>query len=216
MHTYATDAKDRESVPLWLAALAVAATLLLNYILKVLNLQVPWWVDAPSVMGFYGLFYQLFDGFVWILRIGPLRFSDIPNLKGTWVGVIRSSYQDSTDIRGVIIYIRQTWSKIGVRLETETSSSLSTMAAVYTDNSLQPGLKYEYMNEPAARSPKELQIHRGIVNLIFSSDRKTLQGDYFTSRSRQTYGEMVFQRVSDQYLSREKALEKASSFLSNI
>ncbi|WP_422393876.1 hypothetical protein [Phormidium tenue] len=53
MHTYATDSKDRESTPLWLSALAVATTLSLNSLLKVLNLQVPWWIDALSVMGFY-------------------------------------------------------------------------------------------------------------------------------------------------------------------
>ncbi|MEI2580010.1 Cap15 family CBASS effector [Scytonema sp. PRP1] len=216
MHTYATDAKDREWVLLWIAALAVVATLLLNYVLKVLNLQVPWWLDAPSVMGFYGLLYELFDEVIWALRIGPIRFSDIPNLRGTWVGVIRSSYQTGTETRGVIIYIRQTWSKISVQLETETSRSKSTMAAVYTENSSEPGLKYEYANEPGARSPETMQPHRGIVNLVLSPDRKTLKGDYFTSRSRQTYGEMVFQRVSYECLTRQEALQKASSFLASM
>ncbi|MCC5663228.1 hypothetical protein LC653_04585 [Nostoc sp. CHAB 5784] len=216
MHSYATDAKDREWVLLWIAALAVVATLLLNYLLKVLNLQVPWWLDAPSVMGFYGLFYQLFDDVVWALKIEPIRFSNIPNLRGTWVGVIKSSYENGTETRGVILYIRQTWSKISVRLETETSKSTSTMAAVYTEDSSEPGLKYEYTNEPAASSPQTMQPHRGIVNLVLSPDRKTLKGNYFTSRSRQTYGEMIFQRVSDKSLTRQEALAQASSFLANI
>lgn len=216
MHSYATDAKDREWVLLWIAALAVVATLFLNYLLKVLNLQVPWWIDAPSVMGFYGLFYQLFDEVVWALRLEPIRFSNIPNLRGTWVGVIRSSYQNGTETRGVIIYIRQTWSKISVELETETSRSKSTMAAVYTEDSSEPGLKYEYTNEPGARSPETMHSHRGMVNLVLSPDRKTLKGNYFTSRSRQTYGEMVFQRVSNKPLTRQEALQKASTFVSTI
>ncbi|BAZ51678.1 hypothetical protein NIES4103_43360 [Nostoc sp. NIES-4103] len=216
MHSYATDAKDRETILLWIATLAVVATLLLNYLLKVLNIEVPWWLDAPSVMGFYGLFYQLFDDVVWALKFEPIRFSNIPNLRGTWVGVIRSSYQNGTETRGVILYIRQTWSKISVEIETETSRSKSTMAAVYTQDSSEPGLKYEYTNEPSARSPETMQPHRGIVNLVLSPDRKTLKGNYFTSRSRQTYGEMVFQRVSEQHLERSDALQKASSFIENI
>ncbi|BAZ28330.1 hypothetical protein NIES4074_07610 [Cylindrospermum sp. NIES-4074] len=214
MHTYATDAKDRELIPLWLAAAAVAATLLLNYLLKVLNLEVPWWVDAPSVMGFYGLFYQLFDEYLWIQKIGFLRFSDIPNLQGTWVGVIKSSYQGGTEFPGVILYVRQTWSKISIQLETEKSKSKSIMAAVCTESSSEPGLRYEYSNEPNAFNSQAMNSHKGIVNLVLSPDKKTLTGSYFTSQTRQTYGEMVFERVSNQCLTRQEALRKVNNSVS--
>ncbi|AFZ25690.1 hypothetical protein Cylst_3553 [Cylindrospermum stagnale PCC 7417] len=211
MHTYATDAKDRELIPLWLAAAAVAATLLLNYVLKVLNLQVPWWVDAPSVMGFYGLFYQLFDEFLWRQKIGILGFSEIPNLRGTWVGVIKSSYQGGTEFPGVILNVRQTWSKISVQLETEKSKSKSIMAAVCTESAPEPGLKYEYSNDPNPFNTQGMNTHKGIVNLVLSSDKKTLKGNYFTSQTRQTYGEMVFERVSNQYLTRQEALRNVNN-----
>lgn len=216
MHTYATDAKDREFIPLWLAAFAVASTLLLNYVLKILGLQIPWWVDAPSVMGFYGLLYEIFDNFLWQLGLGSIRLSEIPNIRGTWVGVIKSSYGGGTEVRGVVIYVRQTWSKLSVQIETENSRSYSTMAVVNTDNSPEYGLKYEYMNEPATFSLQTMQTHRGTANLRLARDGITLKGEYYTGRSRQNIGDMVFRLVSAQYLAREEALNQASSFLANL
>lgn len=216
MHSYGTDAKDRETIPLWLAALAVAATLLLNYLLNVLKLQIPWWVDAPSVMGFYGLLHTRFDNLLWHLQIGSIHFSEIPDLRGTWVGVVKSSYQGGTEVRGVLMYIRQTWLKLSVQLETANSRSLSTMASINTLNSYEPGLKYEYVNEPSALSVQTMQPHRGTNHLRLEPDGITLKGDYFTNRNRLNYGEMVFRLVSRKYLTRQEALQQASSYLANL
>lgn len=210
MHTYATDANDRESIPLWLAALAVAATLFLNYLLKALNFQVPWWIDAPSVMGFYGLLYELFDNLLWRLRFKAIHLSEIPNLRGTWVGVVKSSYGGGTETRGVILYVRQTWSKLSVQVETETSRSFSTMAVVNTSNSSEPGLKYEYINEPGTFSVQTMQTHRGTANLRLTPDGAILKGEYYTGRGRQNIGDMVFHKISTQFLTRETALKQAN------
>ena len=211
MHAYATNAPDRKSIPVWLAFFAVVATLLLNFILKSIKLEVPWWVDAPSVMGFYGLIYQWFDKFLWSQKFEFISLSSIPNLKGTWVGTIHSSYGGGTDVPGVILYIRQTWTGINVRLVTQTSSSYSIMAAVNTHNSSEPSLKYEYMNEPSALSVDTMNAHRGTTNLQLSPDGKELVGDYFTGRGRQSLGTMEFRLISRQYLTREEALRQAGS-----
>jgi SMODS-associating 2TM, beta-strand rich effector domain len=206
MHTYATDAKDRETVPLWLAALAVAATLFLNYLLKTLSFQVPWWIDAPSVMGFYGLF----DNLLWQLRFKAIHLSEIPNIRGTWVGIVKSAYGGGTETRGVILYVCQTWSKLSVQIETETSRSFSTMAVVNTSNSSEPGLKYEYINEPGTFSVQTMQTHRGTANLRLTPDGATLKGEYYTGRGRQNIGDMVFHKISTQFLTRETALKQAN------
>lgn len=213
MHTYATDSKDRESVPLWLAALAVAATLSLNSLLKFLNLQVPWWIDAPSVMGFYGVFYALFDNFLWRLPFQVIYLSEIPNIRGTWIGVIKSSYGEGAEVSGVILYIHQTWSKISIQVETETSKSFSVMAAVNTKNSPEFGLKYEYISEPGTFSLQTMQTHRGTSNLRLTYDSTTLKGEYYTGRGRQNIGEMTFHKVSPQFLNREAALKCARQAL---
>lgn len=208
MHAYATDAKERETIPLWLAAAAVALTLGLNSSLKFLKLEVPWWVDAPSVMGFYGLLHQWFDQYLWTQKVGPLAFSSIPNLRGTWRGTIHSSYGGGTDVPDIILYVRQSWTGINVRLETENSGSFSIMAAVNTQESSEPSLKYEYMNEPSALSAESMQTHRGTANLKLSPDGLSLDGDYFTGRGRQSLGTMDFKLVSRDYLNRQQALSQ--------
>ncbi|MBN3945015.1 MAG: hypothetical protein HWQ38_00365 [Nostoc sp. NMS7] len=210
MHAYATDTSERESIPVWLAFFAVAAALLLSYIVKNMKLEVPWWIDAPSVMGFYGLIYQWFDKFLWCQQFKFISFSSIPNLRGTWVGVIHSSYGGGTDVPGVILYTRQTWTRINLRLVTQNSSSYSIMAAVNTHDSSEPSLKYEYMNEPSALSVNTMNAHRGTANLQLSPDGKELAGDYFTGRGRQNLGTMEFKFISREYLTREEALRRVA------
>jgi hypothetical protein len=207
MHVYATDAKDRRDLPIWGASIAVACTLFLNWALQAWDLSVPWWVDAPSVMGFYGLFSQWFDKYLWRLKVGPLSISDIPDLNGTWVGVIHSTYDGRTEVPDVVLYIRQTWTRIGVELQTENSRSYSTMAAVNTPGSSEAGLKYEYINEPFALSLETMHLHRGNTSLKISPDGRTLEGDYFSGRGRQNVGTMTFHLVSRQVLPRAKAIQ---------
>ena len=61
MHPYATDSSERKQVPLILAGFAIAAAWGLTRLLMVLDFQIAWWIDAPSTMLFYGIFYTLFD-----------------------------------------------------------------------------------------------------------------------------------------------------------
>ncbi|MEM7726699.1 MAG: hypothetical protein AAF208_10040 [Cyanobacteria bacterium P01_A01_bin.45] len=208
MHAYATNASERESIPVWLASIAIVGAILLSSTLKSMNLEAPWWIDAPSVMGLYGMVYQWFDKSLWCQKFASICFSSIPNLKGTWVGVIHSSYGGGTDVPGVMLHIRQTWTSINIRLFTQTSSSYSIMAAVNTYNSSEPSLKYEYMNEPSALSVDTMNSHRGTANLQLSPDGKELTGDYFTGRGRQSLGTMEFRLISRKYLKREEALRQ--------
>ncbi len=206
MHAYATDAEDRKLVPTVLAVVAVAATLLLIYEIEALKIQIPWWIDAPSVMGFYALFYGLYDKFLWRLRFSSIPLSKIPDVGGVWAGVLTSSYDKGTKIN-VVVYIDQTWSKISIRLETETSISFTTMAALNTEESLDPGLKYEYLSEPGAFAKETMHIHKGTGHLRLSSDSKALTGDYYTGRDRRNFGTLELHFVSKKKMSREEALK---------
>lgn len=208
MHAYATNASERESTPIFLAFLAVAAALTLSSALNIMKLEVPWWIDAPSVMGFYGLIYRWFDKYLWFQKFAFISFSSIPNLQGTWMGTIRSSYSNGTDVPDVILYIRQTWTRLNLQLITRNSSSYSIMAAVNTYESSEPCLKYEYMNEPSALSVNTMNTHRGTANLQLSPDGNQLRGDYFTGRGRQNLGTMEFKLISRKYLARAEVLRE--------
>ncbi len=207
MHAYATDAEDRRLVPTTLAVLSIGAALLLVYVVGLLKIQIPWWVDAPSVMGFYGIFYGLYDKQLWRIHIGPLHLSAIPYVGGVWAGVLTSSYNEGTKIN-VVVSIKQTWSKISIRLETETSTSYTVMAALNTEESLDPGLKYEYLSEPGQFAKETMHIHRGTGHLRLSSDGKMLTGDYYTGRDRRNFGTLELHFVSQKAMSREEALKK--------
>ncbi|WP_441339200.1 hypothetical protein [Pseudanabaena sp. Chao 1811] len=122
---------------------------------------------------------------------------------------MHSSYND-TDYDGIVLYVHQTWSSVSVQLQTMTSSSRSTMASINTLDSSESTLKYEYMNEPTARSLQTMSIHRGTANMRLSPDGLSLEGDYFTGRGRQTFGDMRFKLMSRDRITRDKALEKYS------
>lgn len=213
MHAYATDAEDRKSIPIWLTIVAVAAALLFDYTLKRIGLKAPWWLDTPAVMGFYGLLHLLFDKYAWRW---PLKLSAIPDLNGTWVGTIKSSYDGglNTDKINVVLYIFQTWSKLSARLETDHSRSFSTMAALNTDASPEQGLKYEYLNEPMSTVAETMHSHRGTAHLRLSPCKTILEGDYYTGRDRRNVGSLSLRRVSRNCLNRDEALNQASISLS--
>src|SRR5947208_13810355 len=81
MHGYSTDSSERRMVPLLLALLAIALAWASSKFLAVAQLSLPWWVDAPSSMAFYGALYALFDRYLWrnslVHKLGLAR---IPNL----------------------------------------------------------------------------------------------------------------------------------------
>jgi hypothetical protein len=62
-------------------------------ILTVTHPLVPWWLDAPSSLAFYGALYAIFDKYLWrkglVFRLGLVR---IPNLAGLWHGYLVSSF----------------------------------------------------------------------------------------------------------------------------
>ena len=209
MHVYASDAEDRKTVPTVLAVIGIVATLFLVYLIQALKFQIPWWVDAPSVMGFYALFYRLYDRVLWRLHVGPIYLSMIPDVSGVWAGVLTSSYNEGTKIN-IVFFIEQRWSKISIKTETETSTSYTTMAALYTAESHEPRLTYEYLSTPKAFAVKTMNIHPGTGHLVLSPAFRTLtgKGEYYTGRGRQTLGELNLHFVSKQMIEYEEAIKR--------
>jgi hypothetical protein len=205
MHEYATDV-DRTRILIVLAVLAIGAAFVFNALLQKLMIQIPWWVDAPSVMGFYLIFYAWYDQVLWRVRIGLFPLSKIPDVSGVWAGVLTSSFQNKTKYE-IVFYIPQTWSKISIRTETVTSTSSTIMGALNTDHSPHPGLYYEYISEPGAFATETMHAHKGTGHLKLSADNKTLTGDYYTGRDRITFGTLDLHFVSKKKVSREEALK---------
>jgi hypothetical protein len=192
MHPYATDLDKRRYVPLSVAIASIVAAWSSSALLVALKLNLPWWVDAPSVLGFYGLFFVAFDKRLW--RLSPMRrLLGMPDLNGTYRGYVRSSFDRHRSRYAAILRIRQTWTEINIVMTTRTSSGQSVNASIITETGT---LTYEYLNEPKAGTIGTMHIHRGTGTLNLVSDGR-LEGEYYSGRDRQTYGLMHFVRVEE-------------------
>lgn len=198
MHPYTTDSTERKIVPLYIAGLSILAAWSLNRSLVGMQITFPWWVDAPSIIGFYGLLYTIFDRYLWkwelLRRIGVVK---VPDLNGTWNGHLASSFDKHATKQDGTIKIFQSWSRISIILETEYSKSYSVIAGIITKNPSGVVVTYEYLNEPKPNAKLTMHTHRGTVRLTVETDRKAFEGEYYSGRDRQNFGILRFERVAD-------------------
>ena len=200
MHPYATDSGERKYVTFLLAIISILSAWLLNEVLlnDLLGLASFWWLEAPSVFGFYGLFYIIFDKYLWqvsiLHRAGLVK---VPDLNGAWKGCILSSLDHHEAEKDATIKIRQSWTQISIDLKTHNSRSRSLTATVLTEDQNGIVISYEYLNEPRYSAKTTMHIHQGACRFTLSSDRQKLEGEYYTGRDRQTYGILSFKKLSN-------------------
>ena len=189
MHSY--DLEGREKVFIGLAVISIIFAWLLNSGLSAIEYEPQWWLRIPSFAGIYSALYWLFDRHIWRWRLlKKLGIIKTPDLNGTWVGVIQSSYQGTTTEFTAII--TQRWSKISIILETSESDSRSNAAILKVVDLPFPELIYTYSNEPKSKAPDTMNIHRGAAILEYKNF--SLEGTYFTGRGRNTYGGIHLQK----------------------
>ncbi|BFU45634.1 hypothetical protein [Krasilnikovia sp. MM14-A1004] len=202
VHPYSHDSGRTRIVLLALAAGSILLAWGLGRALDALDVEPPWWLDTPAVVGFYGILWQLYDRLLWRLPIGPRTLSGIADYRGIWDGHLHSSYNGGTEVEASLT-IRQTSSRILVEMGRGQSGSFSRMAMLCGEPGSERGLQYLYTNRPhnEPREPEAggvgviaMTIHEGVSRLLLSEDGTTLTGDYQNDRHRQTYGTMSFTR----------------------
>ena len=190
MHSYEADGRTR--VIIALAAVSVLLAWLLNAGLDSVDVQLSWWIDAPSVAAFFSAAYWAFDRYVWRLDVlRKIGFVHVPNLDGKWNGEVKSSHGDGSS-QPVSVVIYQRWSKMVIRLDTEQSRSHSTLAAIKTDDAIAPDLTYLYFNEPRPDAQGTMEAHRGTAQLELSGE--ALVGIYYSGRGRREMGTIALKR----------------------
>ena len=194
MHGYSTDSGERRVVPLLLASAAIILAWVSSRILAITQLSVPWWLDAPSSLAFYGVLYSLFDTYLWrndlVSKLGLTR---IPNLAGRWNGYLISSFDGHAKRHHFVINIFQSWTHIAIFLTTTTSMSRSCAAMIQVDDPDGVALIYQYQNQPLADAMKTMHMHYGTVVLKVSNG-DCLSGDYYAGRDRRTFGRICCRR----------------------
>src|SRR5260370_28944870 len=194
MHGYSTDSGERRVVPLLLASAAITLAWASSKRLAVMHLSLPWWLDAPSTLGFYGALYTLFDRNLWRNRlVRKLGLDRIPNFAGRWRGYLISSFDGHVKRHDLMINIFQTWTQITVFLTTATSMSRSSAAMIQVEDPEGVALIYQYQNQPLADAMKTMHMHFGTAMLRVSND-DCLVGDYYAGRDRRTFGRIYCRR----------------------
>ena len=195
MHGYSTDSSERRVVPFLLASVAIALAWVSSRILALTHLFVPWWLDAPSSLAFYGALNALFDRYLWrsslIAKLGLVR---IPNLAGQWHGYLVSSFDGHEKRHRLVITIFQSWTHISVFLTTATSMSRSCAAVIQVDDPEGVALIYQYQNQPLADAMKTMHMHYGTAMLRVRNGDCCLVGDYYAGRDRRTFGRIYCRR----------------------
>ena len=187
MHPYSTDLDERRPTLFVLVLFSIVAAWMLSKGVAALGKTIPWWADAPSIWGFYGIFYWVVD------RWGWRGISRLPNLNGTWRGYMTSSFDEHAERHAITMRIQQTWTKLRVTLEADRSRSHSVLGGILTSSLPGPELAYEYVNEPRADAAAGMHAHHGIVRAQIRGD--VLDGDYYTGRDRASNGVLRVERV---------------------
>jgi hypothetical protein len=183
-----TDSYEKRLVPLLLAAPAIVLAWATSKLIAAAHSSVPWWLDAPSSLAYYGALYALFDKRLWrnaLLR--KLGLSRIPNLAGRWRGYLVSSYDAHQKRHEVPLQIFQNWTQIVIFLTTASSISHSRSAMIQLDDPEGVSLIYQYENHPLSYATKGMHMHYGTAMLRLA-DNDTLAGHYYAGRDRRTFG----------------------------
>ena len=189
---------NRSHVGRWLGRLAAAISAGLVFVLlavvdlaRLLKIDVnlpPMVLSLVGAGAVYAGLYWLFDRAIW--KLGPVsRILKAPNLAGTWrVSGLRMEQQPPQPWSGQITIV-QSWDKLRVHLDTQTSCSDSVAAALLHDAAAGYRLMYHYKNQPRMGAAG-LAAHHGFAELTFAPDGQTATGEYFNGRGRNTYGTM--------------------------
>jgi len=212
MHSYSVDSGSRLRIAIWIGAISIVLVESTSPYLGLLAPMMPygWHPSAPTVGVISGAIIYLFDRHLWatwpVRKIGLVR---VPNLSGTWSGTVFSSHQieesdekESENGVGVEVKIQQTWRKILVELETESSRSESVSAS-FTTSQIDPIIGYQFENRPDVFSEDSMNPHRGSTELRFiegqgAGERDQLVGEYYTGGDRGNHGKMVLSRVKEE------------------
>lgn len=191
MYPYSIDTEERKNILLILAVISIVFSWSFYKILGNYQISLPWWVESPSVLFFYGLLFVVFDKWLW-QYLKKINFVKTPNLIGEWNGNLKSSFDNHSSEVKATLKIFQDWTRIKILMTTAQSSSHSESASIVIDAPEGKYLSYQYINDPKSNAIETMNIHRGTVRLIFDEKKNILEGEYYSGRGRQQFRQFIF------------------------
>lgn len=191
MHPYSTNSPVNPKLIAVIALLSWCISFGIELAVKQINAAFGWSLGALSALGCFGIFFLLFDRFLWRWPVAR-HILLVPDLNGTWRCSGRTTHLagDQADIEWAgTVTICQSWSRMVVRLKTSQAESQSIAASLYQEPGRGYRLIYHYDYKPKA-GEHGLNRHSGQGDLIFADDGKVASGEYFTGPGRLTVGTM--------------------------
>ena len=183
------------------ATIIAALSVLAAYALHLSGISLPWMIDVPSVIGFYGLFAFLFYSFAWKWSVFR-RLHQIPNLNGDYA-LLGESDRDHSSFEGKL-QITQDWTRIMITGDFVHSNSKSTVAWLQREGSSWR-LVYAFDNV-VKKQHAGLHGHQGLVEMTVSTGKAS----YFTGIGRRSVGSFTIVRQETMHnKGRQQAAEAA-------
>lgn len=163
------------------------------------HIPYPWifLIDSFGILGMYSLLFQLINYSLWqLFPVGLFQVVDVPNLNGTWIGKLRSSYDKNTTPYGVRVEVIQTFSNIKVYSYFRRSWSFSIVADFYKEADGRKVLHYIYRNEPRNNASPGMHGHYGAAKHDYLPEKEIMECSYYNEppRNRGWYGSFNVKR----------------------
>ena len=147
-----------------------------------------------TVVTTFGIITWIFNNYLWKTK-AFLKILGLPNLNGTWEGVLESTYkgEDGQYIKtDMTLTIKQTFEKMSCTSKFPKSESFGDIICLDTESSEGVVLKFTYIN-------KSYDMECGMpqypgFNELRLADSNTLSGKYFTQRIPSTHGTILLIR----------------------
>jgi hypothetical protein len=141
----------------------------------------------PEVVTIYYGLQLLFTTWAWRLPVFQRWLVPLPDLQGTWVGTLQSTWKETGQFKPpvpIIIVVRQSFYSISCVMYSEESTSLSSTAQIIgEEDGLPLRLSFIYSNRPKASVREKSQVHDGAAILkVVEQPERILEGDYWTDR----------------------------------
>lgn len=190
MHYYSKDFRYTKYIHLIIAAIAAFISFHINGVLIKFDQRI---VGSISFFSVFAILEILFEKYAWKLLTFIPIFA-IKDFNGAWLGSLYiGRIEEKYDAR---IDIRQNWSKISVSFDGKDASGRSFSASIFADR-LGDGkaeLSYIYYARSKNLEQRNYFDHYGSAILSFGEDNNILSGEYFTEKSRNSFGRMELRR----------------------
>lgn len=191
LHAYSREFDDCKFVHVSIAAVSAVLAFLINSALFSLDWRI---VGSVSFFALFAIFEFLYARWIWRLSL-RFRMFRVRDFSGEWVGQLEVGSGDSK--YPAKLTIRQDWRKIIVGFDGADAEGKSFGASIFFDRLGDERLELAYLYYARSKNlaARHYFDHYGTAILYYDEKEDCLVGEYFTEKSRNSFGRMRLLRV---------------------